>query len=381
MFDDFINFVREIYGTNGFVPLHEPRFLGNEKQRVIEAIDSTFVSSVGKFVDDFESAIIDFTGAKYAIATVNGTAALHVALKLAKVESGDEVITQSLTFVATCNAIRYCNAEPVFIDVNRETLGLSPKNLEEFLEEHCEIREDGFCWNRVTNKIIRACIPVHTFGFPAQLEELIRVCNRFNITLIEDAAESLGSYFKGQHTGTFGKLASLSFNGNKIITSGGGGMILTNDKEIAIRAKHVTTTAKIPHQWAFEHDETGFNYRLPNINAALGVAQMESLPVFVEKKRELARKYQEWGEAFGFKFVREPNSTKVNYWLNALITENKTQRDAMLEETNRNDVMTRPAWVPMHMLPMNKNNQSGEMKNTEWLFERIVNVPSSIPIA
>lgn len=380
MFDDFIDFVRELYGTNDFIPLHEPHFTGNEKRYLMETIDSTFVSSVGKFVDEFESTVVDYTGAKYAIATMNGTAALHVALILAGVESQDEVITQSLTFVATCNAIRYCNAEPVFVDVSRRTLGLSPESLAYFLQEHCEIRNDGACWNKNTNRIVRACVPMHTFGMPVQLDELSAVCKQYNIVLVEDAAESLGSIYKGKHTGTIGAHAVLSFNGNKIITSGGGGMILTNDKRTADRAKHITTTAKVSHKWKFEHDEVGFNYRLPNLNAALGLAQMESLPNILERKRVVASRYQEWGKNNGIQFIEEQTQTKANYWLNTVITEDLKQRDFMLEHTNKNQIMTRPAWMPMHMLSMYQHCQNDELNNTEWLYDRLVNVPSSILI-
>ena len=377
MFDGFIEFVREIYGTNDFIPLHEPRFLGNEKKYLMDTIDSTFVSSVGKYVDDFESAIAEYTGANYAIATVNGTAALHTALVLAGVQNGDEVITQSLTFVATCNAIRYCNAEPVFVDVSKKTLGLSADSMSSFLEENCEIRNDGFCWNKQSNKIVRACVPMHTFGFPVQLDEISNLCQRYNITLVEDAAESLGSTYKEQHTGTVGKLSAVSFNGNKIITAGGGGMLLMNDKALAEKAKHITTTAKVKHKWAFEHDEVGFNYRLPNLNAALGLAQMESLPKILEGKRIVAERYQEWGKANGILFFKEPMNTKANYWLNTVVTENITQRDAMLEQTNKNGVMTRPVWTPMHRLPMNSQCQTVELINTDWMHQRVVNVPSS----
>lgn len=380
MYENFIQFIRDLYGTNDFIPLHEPRFFGNEKQYLMDTIDSTFVSSVGKYVDDFESAVANYTGAGYAIATVNGTAALHTALVLAGVQSGDEVITQSFTFVATCNAIRYCNAEPIFVDVSRETLGLSVESMSAFLEEHCEIRNDGSCWNKQTNSIVRACVPMHSFGFPVQLDEISNLCRRYNIALVEDAAESLGSIYKEQHTGTVGSLSALSFNGNKIITTGGGGMLLTNDKTIADRARHITTTAKIRHQWAFDHDETGFNYRLPNLNAALGLAQMESLPDILEGKREVANRYQEWGMDNGFQFITESAQTKANYWLNAVITEDITQRDVLLEQTNNNNVMTRPAWTPMHQLLMNSQCQKTELTNTEWLQQRVVNVPSSLPL-
>ena len=378
MFDDFVRFVRELYDTEGFIPLYEPKFIGNEKKYLIETIDSTFVSSVGKFVNEFEHKVAEYTGIKYAIATVNGTAALHISLKLSGVEQGTEVITQSLTFVATCNAIRYCGAKPVFIDVDRSTLGLSPQSLENFLEKYCELRDDGYCWNKSSGRRIVVCLPMHTFGFPVQLDEIKQICNRYNINLVEDAAESLGSLYKGHHTGGGGKLSAISFNGNKIVTTGGGGMILTNDEDLAVRAKHITTTAKVPHNWVFEHDEVGFNYRLPNLNAALGVAQMESLPTYLESKRNLAKQYQEWGDNYGLKFVQEPDNTQSNYWLNVAVTRDKEQRDAMLETTNKYNVMTRPTWIPMHKLAINQDCLKGSMVNTEWLNERIVNVPSTV---
>ena len=378
MFDDFVRFVRELYDTEGFIPLHEPKFIGNEKKYLIETIDSTFVSSVGKFVNEFEHKVAEYTGIKYAIATVNGTAALHISLKLSGVEQGTEVITQSLTFVATCNAIRYCGAKPVFIDVDRSTLGLSPQSLENFLEKYCELRDDGYCWNKSSGRRIVVCLPMHTFGFPVKLDEIKQICNRYNINLVEDAAESLGSLYKGHHTGGGGKLSAISFNGNKIVTTGGGGMILTNDEDLAVRAKHITTTAKVPHNWFFEHDEVGFNYRLPNLNAALGVAQMESLPTYLESKRNLAKQYQEWGDNYGLKFVQEPDNTQSNYWLNVAVTRDKEQRDAMLETTNKYNVMTRPTWIPMHKLAINQDCLKGSMVNTEWLHERIVNVPSTV---
>ena len=376
MFKDFIALVREIYKTNDFIPLHEPRFLGNEKQYLMDTIDSTFVSSVGKYVDDFERAVANYTGAGYGIATVNGTAALHIALLVAGVKNGDEVITQSLTFVATCNAIRYCNADPVFIDVSKKTLGLSAESMSRFLEENCEIRNDGYCWNKTTGKIVRACVPMHTFGFPVELDDINNLCNHYNIALVEDAAESLGSTYKEKHTGTVGKISAVSFNGNKIITSGGGGMLLTSDKALAQRVKHITTTAKVTHKWAFEHDEVGFNYRLPNVNAALGLAQIESLPKILNVKRQVAQRYQAWGDNNDIKFMIEAEHTKANYWLNTVITKNLAQREAMLEATNKNGIMTRPSWVPMHKLVINSGCQATELTNTEWLHERIVNVPS-----
>ena len=327
MFDDFVNFARDLYSTKDFIPLHAPQFHGNEKKYVLDTINSTFVSSVGEFVDKFENSVSKYTGIKYAIATVNGTAALHLALKLSGVEKNTEVITQSLSFIATCNAIHYCDAFPVLVDVEKSTLGLSPESLLEFLEEYSELRDDGYSWNKSTNRKIVACLPMHTFGFPVELAKISQICARFNIELIEDASESMGSFYKEKHTGCIGKLSAMSFNGNKIITAGGGGMILTNDEELAHTAKHLTTTAKIPHIWSFEHDQIGYNYRLPNLNAALGVAQMESLPAYVESKRLLARKYQDWGSENGLIFVKEPADTRSNYWLNVAITENEKSRD------------------------------------------------------
>jgi len=377
MFDDFISFVQDMYSTKEFIPLHAPNFNGNEKKFVLDTIDSTYVSSVGKYVDDFENSIKAFTGIKFAVATVNGTAALHIALKLSGVENNTEVITQSLTFIATCNAIRYCGAKPILIDVSRDTLGLCPEKLKLFLQENCELRNDGFCWNKSSNSKILVCLPMHTFGFPSQLDEIENVCSQYNIQLIEDAAESLGSYYKGSHTGNKGKLAIMSFNGNKIITSGGGGMILTNDEELAKKAKHITTTAKLQHSWNFVHDEVGYNYRLPNINAALGLAQMESIKINIVSKRNIAKSYQNWGQEHDLHFINEPKDTEANFWLNQALMRDKEQRDKMLKITNLKGVMTRPAWTPMHYLNINNDCQIETMDNTEWLFDRLVSVPSS----
>jgi perosamine synthetase len=377
MFEDIVQFIQETYRTNGVIPLHEPRFLGNEKKYLNECIDSTFVSSVGKFVDKFEEVVAGYTGAKHAIATVNGTASLHIALKLVGVEPNSEVITQSLTFVATCNAIRYCGAKPVFIDVNRLTLGLSPESLTKFLNNNAEVRGDGFCWNRVTNKKITACMPMHTFGFPVELNSIKKICDKYRIPLVEDAAESLGSFYKNTHTGLIGEMAAVSFNGNKIITTGGGGMILTNNEKLAEYAKHLTTTAKVPHKLKTIHNEIGYNYRLPNLNAALGVAQMELLPKHLKDKRKLAEFYQKWGDEFGIQFFQERAGTRANYWLNTAIMKNKKERDQMLEITNKNNIMARSAWMPMHKLVINKDCQSDSMCNTEWLADRVVNMPSS----
>jgi aminotransferase in exopolysaccharide biosynthesis len=377
MFNKFVDFVQELYGTREFIPLHAPQFNGNEKKYLLKTIDSTFVSSVGEFVTEFEQQVAEYTGVDHAVATINGTAALHIALKLAGVTADTEVITQSFTFVATCNAIRYCGAKPLFVDVDRTTLGLSPQALQNFLTECCEVRDDGYCWNRSSNRRMAACLPMHTFGFPASLCEIKKICKQYRIEMVEDAAESLGSTYQGQHTGGFGRLSALSFNGNKIITTGGGGIILTNSKELATKAKHLTTTAKVSNRWHFKHDEVGYNYRLPNLNAALGVAQMENLPDYLVNKQQLAKQYQEWGDKHEIEFVKESSNTKANYWLNTIITKNKEQRDLLLETTNSNKVMTRPAWTPMHKLHINYDCQNADMSNTEWLFDRVVNVPSS----
>jgi len=377
MYKEFVHFVRKLYQTNDFIPLHAPQFRGNEKQYLIDTIDSTFVSSVGVYVEQFEERVAEYTGAKHTIATVNGTSALHIALMLAGVEPETEVITQSLTFVATCNAIRYCQADPVFVDVDMDSMGLSPGSLADFLDKNAELRDDGYCWNKTSDKKITACLPMHTFGFPVRLDEIAKICQQYHIALVEDAAESLGSYYKEKHTGILGKTAVISFNGNKIITTGGGGMVLTNDTEIANRAKHITTTAKVPHKWAFEHDEVGYNYRLPNLNAALGVAQMELLPEYLRNKREIAQQYQEWGQQNGIEFVKEQTNTKANYWLNTAIMQDQKQRDKFIEETNSQNVMTRPAWTPMHQLVINQDCQHSDLSNTKWLYNRVVSVPSS----
>lgn len=371
--------MRDMYATQDFIPLHAPKFQGNEKKYLLETIDSTFVSSVGAFVDEFEKSVAEYTGARYAVATVNGTAALHIALRLVGVELETEVVTQSLTFVATCNAIRYCGARPLFVDVDRQTLGLSAESLKQFLEEHAEVREDGCCWNRSTARKISACLPMHTFGFPVELDAIRELCSQYHLPLVEDATESLGSQYHQQHTGAIGRVAAISFNGNKIITTGGGGMILTQNEALAKQAKHLTTTAKLPHQWESEHDQIGYNYRLPNLNAALGVAQMESLPEYLKCKRKVAKAYQQWGDENGIRFVVEGPETTANYWLNTVITENQEQRDQLLQTTNAMKVMTRPAWKPMHLLKINSDcQQQAKLTNTNYLYQRIVNVPSSI---
>ena len=374
-----VSFIREVFNSDSFIPLHEPRFLGNEKKYLNECIDSTFVSSVGKFVDRFEEDIARYTGSKYAIATSNGTSALHISLILSGVKPGDEVITQPLTFVATSNAISYCNASPVFVDVDRDTMGLSPRALDLFLKNNCEI-VDSLCINNKSGKIVKACVPVHTLGHPCRIDEIKSICEEWHITLLEDAAESLGSLYKGQHTGTFGKLGVISFNGNKIITSGGGGCIITNDDQLAIKAKHITTTAKIPHKWNYAHDMIGYNYRLPNINAALLVAQLEQVDKFCFNKRELANRYMKFFSNIKIKFITEPENSKSNYWLNAIALEDSSKRDEFLEFTNRNGIMTRPIWTLMNNLEIYKNAQYGDLTNSQWLQDRVVNIPSSVVI-
>ncbi|MHC8387662.1 LegC family aminotransferase [Pseudomonas sp. MDT2-39-1] len=377
MFDSLISFVREQYRTNEFIPLHSPSFKGNERDYVVETIDSTFVSSVGAFVDRFEREMSDYTGSPRAIATVNGTAALHAALLLAGVKAGELVVTQPLTFVATCNAIAYCGAQPVFIDVDRHTLGLSPVALDKWLHEYAQLDADGLCRLKDGGKVVRACVPMHTFGHPIELDHLLKVCERWGLIVVEDAAESLGSFYKGRHTGTFGQLGTLSFNGNKIITTGGGGMILTNEHLGAI-AKHLTTTSKLPHPYEYVHDEVGYNYRLPNINAALGCAQLEQLESFITLKRSLAARYEKELQNSELHFFHEPKDCRSNYWLNAVICESRERRDALLKATNDQGVMTRPIWQLMNRLPSFATCLRGDLSNATWLEDRIVNLPSSV---
>ena len=369
MFNEFIEFVKGVYDTKKKIPLHEPKFIGNEKKYLNECIDTTFVSSVGKFVNQFEEKMAKYTGAKFVVATCNGTSALHVSLILAGVEEDNEVITQPLNFIASCNAISYCNAKPIFIDVDRDTMGLSPSALKYFLENNTIVKNKK-CINKQTKKIIKACVPMHSYGHPCRIVEIKEICDKYCIFLIEDAAESLGSFYKNKHTGTFGQLGVISFNGNKIVTAGGGGCIVTNNKELAKKAKHLTTTAKLPHKWDFNHDMVGYNYRMPNLNAALLVAQLEKL--------NLANKYETFFKGTAFNFFKEPKNSKSNYWLNSIVLKDKDQRDKFLEETNSNGVMTRPIWILMNKLPMFKDVQCGDLKNSEWLDERVVNIPSSV---
>lgn len=372
-----IDFIRKQFNTEEFIPLHAPVFFGNEKKYLNECIDSTFVSSVGKFVDQFEKDIAKYTGAKHAVACVNGTNGLHMGMLVGGVKEGDEVISQALTFIATANAISYIGAKPVFIDVDKDTMGMSPEALSNFLKNSAEKKEDGYTYNKKTGKKIAACVPMHTFGLPARIEEIKSICDDWNIFLIEDAAESLGSLYNGQHTGTIGKIGVFSFNGNKTITAGGGGVLITDDEALAKKAKHLTTQAKVPHQWKFEHDAIGYNYRMPNLNAALACAQLENLDEIIKNKRELANHYSSFFKDTQIKFVEEPKGTVSNYWLNALILENKEERETFLSETNAAGVMTRPIWELMTSLPMFKNCQHDGLENSKWLVDRVVNIPSS----
>ncbi len=377
MFNDFIDFVREIYGKKKFIPLHEPKFIGNEKKYLNQCIDTTFVSSAGKFVDELEKKITNYLGIKYAIATTNGTSALHTSLILAGVGQDHEVITQPINFIASSNAISYCNAKPIFVDVDIDTMGLSPSALRSFLENNAKIKNNQ-CINKKTNKVIKACIPMHTYGHPCKIDEIKKILEKYFIFLIEDSAESLGSLYKDKQTGTFGHLGVFSFNGNKIITAGGGGCIVTNDEILAKKAKHLTTTAKIPHKWDFNHDMIGYNYRMPNLNAALLLAQLENLDNFISNKRKLANRYENFFSDSEFNFYKEPKFSQSNYWLNTILLNDKQLRDEFLEETNSKGIMTRPVWKLMNELKIFKECQCAELKNSKYLEKRIVNIPSSV---
>lgn len=377
--EEAITYIRDTYSSNDFIPLHEPCFAGNEKEYVADTIDSTFVSSVGAFVDKVEEEMQRITTTKRAVAVVNGTAALQVALRLAGVKNGDEVLTQALTFVATANAISYNNAEPVFLDVDLDTMGLSPTAVEEYLIENSEIRSNQ-CFNKKTGKRIAACVPMHTFGFPVRIKELSRICEKWHIPLIEDAAESLGSEVEGKPTGSFGMAGAFSFNGNKIITSGGGGIIVTNDESLGEQAKYLTTTAKRPHPYEYFHDALGYNYRMPNLNASLAYAQLENLDNFLLKKKILAEHYESFFKSKGLSLRKEMPGTRANYWLMCLELENKEERDYFLKHTNERGVMTRPIWQLMFRLPMYRECVKDKQINAKFLEERIVNIPSSIKL-
>jgi aminotransferase in exopolysaccharide biosynthesis len=375
-----VDFIHDLYGTSDFVPLSVPKFIGNEKKYLNECIDTTFVSSVGKFVDRFEEDMARYTGAKKAVVCVSGTNALHMSLLMVGVERDDEVLTQALTFIATCNALSYIGARPVFIDVDRSTMGLSPDAMKEWLVRNAEIR-NGQCYNRRTGRRVKACVPMHTFGHPVRIEELAALCEEYHIELVEDAAESIGSKYKGQHTGIFGKVGAISFNGNKTITTGGGGMMLFQDEELGKLAKHITTQAKVPHRWEFVHDHIGYNYRMPNINAALGCAQLEHLDEFVASKRQVAKEYAAFFRSIpDIDFFEEPENCFSNYWLNVVLLKDKSAQQEFLEFTNDHGVMTRPVWELMSRLPMFEKCETDGLENTVWLADRVVNIPSSVRI-
>ena len=377
-YKEITDFIHDLYGAQDFVPLAVPVFIGNEKKYLTECIDTTFVSSVGKFVDRFEEETAKYTRCKRAVVCVSGTNALHMSLMLAGVERDDEVLTQALTFIATCNALSYIGAHPVFIDVDRDTMGLSPVAVREWLAKNSE-QKDGECFNKNTGRRVKACVPMHTFGHPVHLDKLVEVLTEYNIELVEDAAESIGSLYKGKHTGTFGKVGALSFNGNKTITTGGGGMMLFNDKELGAYAKHITTQAKIPHRWEFRHDHIGYNYRMPNINAALGCAQLEHIEEYVASKRETAKAYEEFFKNIPeIEFFVDTPDTRSNYWLNVVILKDKEAQLDFLEYTNDNGVMTRPIWELMNRLPMFEKCENDGLKNTIWFADRVVNIPSSV---
>jgi len=424
MYSDIIDFIKSLYPNQNPIPLHAPVFLGNEKKYLLDCIDSTFVSYVGKYVAKFEEMTAEFIGTKYAVAVVNGTAALQVALQVSGVEKGDEVITQPLTFVATANAISHCGAKPIFVDVDKDTMGISPVKLEDWLSKNTKFEKTTRLgetkWRRInisTNKPISAIVPMHTFGFPCRIDEIIEVANRYNIPVIEDSAESLGSYYlpreivssknnttkkdiisrsspheiegkisQGRHTGTFGLAGVLSYNGNKTVTTGSGGMIITDDEEFAKKAKHITTTAKVTHKWEYIHDEVGYNYRMTNVTAAIGVAQMENFEKIIENKRQTAEKYKQFFQSNQsanqpiIDFILEPANSFSNYWLNCVQFENREERNNFLEATNSNGVMTRPIWRLMNKLNMYKNCQTGNLDNSEWLEDRVVNIPSGYRI-
>lgn len=373
-----IDFIKSVYGNQEFIPLAIPMFIGNEKKYLEECIDTTFVSSVGQFVDRFEIDMAKYTGAKKAVVCVSGTNALHLSLILVGVEKNDEVLTQALTFIATCNALSYIGAHPVFIDVDRSTMGFSPDAMRKWLLKNAEVR-NGECWNKNSGRRVKACVPMHTFGHPVRIEEIVALCEEWCIELVEDAAESIGSTYKGRHMGTFGKVGVISFNGNKTITTGGGGMMLFQDKELGEFAKHITTQAKISHRWEFKHDCIGYNYRMPNINAALGCAQLENLDLYIESKRKVAAEYEEFFKNVpDIEFFVDSVDTYSNYWLNAVILKDKEAQLEFLQQTNDNGIMTRPIWELMNRLPMFEKCEHDGLENSIWFADRVVNIPSSV---
>ncbi len=373
-----IKFIKQNYNNEKNIPLHRPLLIGSEKKYLDKVIESSFVSSVGETVNKFESKFKKFTECNYAIATSSGTSALHISLLLAGCNENTEVITQPLSFVATSNAILYCSAKPIFIDVDIDSAGMSPNSLLSFLEKNADVRNDGECWNKKTNKIIKACLPMHSFGYSARIDEIKKICQRFKLTLIEDSAEALGSFYKGKHLGNFGKLSAFSFNGNKIITSGGGGMIVTNNKLLAKKARHISSTAKQNHHWNFYHNQLGFNYRMPNLNAALGLAQIENINYFLSKKTTLHMNYLKLTKEIGFKMLVDINNSKSNKWLNIIISKNKNEKNKLLNLFRKNNIFIRPAWNLLNTLPMYKKCQIFNLKNSSYLYDRIICLPSSV---
>jgi perosamine synthetase len=377
MYSEIVQFIKSLYPNQNPVPLHAPVFLGKEKAYLLDCIDSTFVSYIGKYVTQFEEITAKYTGAKFAVAVVNGTAALQIALKISGVRYGDEVITQPLTFVATVNAISHCGASPVFVDVDLDTLGMSPEKLNDWLKKNVKRdSQSGKPYNKTTMNAITAIVPMHTFGFPCRIKEIIEIANKYNIPVVEDSAESLGSFYLGKHTGTFGLAGILSYNGNKTITTGGGGMIITDSEKFAKKAKHITTTAKIQSPYEFVHDEIGYNYRLTNVNAALGVAQMEYFDKILQNKKETSILYENFFKNLEVKFLTEPKNSVSNYWLNVIQLKDRNEHEELLKYTNNNGVMTRPVWRLMNKLEMYKNCQTDDLANSFWLEDRVINIPS-----
>ena len=374
---EITKYIKTIYPDQNPVLLHCPEFLGNEKKYLSECIDTKYVSYIGNFVVGMEDKIKEITGIKYAVALANGTSALHMSLLAIGIKPGDEVITQSLSFAATSAAIAHAQGTPVFVDIEQSTLGMSPESLKGFLEEHAEVK-DQKCYNIKTGKQIRAVMPMHTFGHPARIEEIKKICDEYALVLIEDAAESLGSFYKGKHTGTFGKAGVFSFNGNKLVTTGGGGMVVTDDEDIVNRIRYISTTAKRPHRWEFYHDEVGYNLRMPSLNAAIGLAQLEYFDRILENKRETARLYREFFDTISIPLITEPDGARSNYWLNTIVLDGRKQRDEFLEYSNDNGVQTRPSWTLLHTLPPYRNCQHTEMPNAEYIADRLVNIPSGV---
>lgn len=376
---EIVSFIKDIYTSEENIPLHEPRFISNEKDILTDCIDSTFVSSVGEYVSEFENSLKEFTSAKHAISLSNGTSALHISLVAAGVQPKDEIITQAFTFVATCNAIKYCFAQPVFVDISKKTLGMCPKSLKKWLYNNTEKRK-GFLYNKKTGARISAVLPMHTFGHPCEIKDIRNICKEFKLILIEDAAEALGSLYENKHLGTYGDIGTFSFNGNKIITTGGGGAVITNNANLANMIRHLSTTARLKTKYTFDHNQIGYNYRMPNLNASLGLAQIKKLSYFVDKKREVALSYKNFFMNSDINFFSEPNRAKSNYWLNTLIFENESKRNAALKYTNNNNIMTRPPWKLMTKLIMFRDCEKTDITNSEDLETRILNIPSSVPI-